>query len=427
MIPSEALDNKRTDRQSSAHALFITGLYLVVGVAWILGSDYLARIIAGASADLALVQRYKGIAYVVLTAAVLFVLIRSALRRVQRYQVRLNDSLEESRQLGLYVNTIIDAAPVAIFDLTGDTRVRSLWNSTAERLFGYTAYEAIDRRPPIVPDEAWETIAASREAVLRGETVSLIEVEFIRKDGSRFPGVVSAAPVQYGEDWLTIVIVSDITRLHETLSRLEESLAEREVLIREIHHRVKNSLQIVSSLLMLERRDADPTGSTATGLERALARIRSIARVHEMLYHGSNLASVELTHYLRSLAADIASTFDPGHRIDLELTLETLSLHVDRAIPIGLIFHELVVNAYKHAFEDGAAGRITVRVDRTDSSLELRVSDTGAGFPDGAAQLETGRGLMLVQALSAQIDATFAMDGDHGATVTVRAPLQPGS
>ncbi len=423
MIPSIALNGNRPDRQPSAHALFITLVYVAVGTAWIVGSDYLAELIAGDSGYIALIQRFKGIGYVVITAAGLFVLIRNAIRRVQRFQARLNDTLEETTQLGRYLNTIIEAAPVAIFDLTEHVHVRSLWNSAAERLFGYTAAEAIDTRPPIVSDEAWSRIAASREAVLGGETVSLIEVELIRKDGTRFCGVVSAAPVRYGEDWLTIVIVSDTTRLHETLARLEESLAEREVLIREIHHRVKNSLQVVSSLLMMERREVDPDGRAAGGIDRALARIRSIARVHEMLYHGSNLARVELTHYLRSLAADIASSFDPAHRIELDLTLESLSLHVDRAIPLGLIFHELVVNAYKHAFEDGTGGTVTVRIDRTESSLELRVSDTGVGFPDDGAPLQTGRGLTLVQALSAQIDATVTMNGDHGATVTVRAPL----
>ncbi len=423
MIRSDWVKDNSPNRHSLGHALFITLVYTVVGTTWIVGSDYLAQVIAGDGGSIVLIQRYKGIAYVVLTAAGLFALIRNALRRVGRFQMRLNDTLEESRQLGLYLNTIIEAAPVAIFDLTESAQVRSLWNTAAERLFGYTAGEVIDTRPPIVSDEAWARIAASREAVLRGETVSLIEVELVRSDGTRFPGVVSAAPVRYGDDWLTIVIVSDTTRLHETLARLEETLAEREVLMREIHHRVKNSLQVVSSLLMLERRETAPSTPAALGLERALARIRSIARVHEMLYHGSNLARVELTHYLRSLAADISSSFDPGHRIDLDLALGSLSLHIDRAVPIGLIFHELLVNAYKHAFEADRAGRIGVYVTTTDSTLELRVSDSGTGFPESGTPLETGRGLMLVQALSAQIDATVTMDNKDGATVTLRAPL----
>lgn len=423
MIPSGTLNRTGPNRQTFAHALFITIVYAVIGTGWILGSDYLVELIASDPDGVALLQRFKGIAYVAITAAGLFFLIRNALRRVQRYQMRLNDSLEESRQLGLYLNTIIEAAPVAVFDLTETAHVRSLWNGAAERLFGFAASEVIGTRPPVVADEAWDRIAASREAVRRGETVSLIEVDLVRRDGTRFPGVVSAAPVRYGTDWITIVIVSDTTRLHDTLSRLEESLAEREVLIREIHHRVKNSLQVVSSLLMMERRDAGEPGPTTEGLDRALARIRSIARVHEMLYHGANLARVELTHYLRSLAADIASSFDPGHRIELALALGSLSLHIDRAIPIGLIFHELVINAYKHAFDEGSRGRIDVRIEGGESSLELRVSDSGVGFPEGDAPLQTGRGLMLVQALCAQIDGTLTLNGDHGTTVTVRAPL----
>lgn len=418
VLPSNPVAARRPDRHALAHALAISGIYLVVGVAWILGSDYLAELLADKLGGFATIQRYKGIVYVLVTAAGLFGLILNALARVQAVQGRLTESARRTHELGVRLNAIIDAAPVAIFDLSHDLVVGNLWNPAAERLFGYTTEEAVGTRPDVISERAWEQIGESRRAVESGDSVALVEVTLSRRDGTEFQAAVSAAPVELGQERSTIVLVSDITRLTEAVARLQESLAEREVLLREIHHRVRNSLQVVSSLLMLERSSSE---DPERGIARALARIRSIARVHEMLYYRPNLARIDLAGYLRTLGTDIVTGLDPSKRVELLLELDPVEVDVDIAVPIGLIFHELLASACRRAVSGGTPAAVTATLLRNERTIIVGVEGTGAGTdvePAETADAAEG-GLMLVRTLAAQVNATIDAGRDRVTTVRI--------
>ncbi|MFW6288389.1 MAG: sensor histidine kinase [Spirochaetota bacterium] len=414
-------------------ALFITAIYTILGGAWILGSDHLATLIAGEAAELAAVQRIKGLLYVALTAGLLFGLIHHALRALRHSEREAQRGAAARHELGAYLNAIIRATPVAIFDLDASARVHSIWNPAAQALFGYAAEEVLGKSPELISQEQWDLIESTRRAVLSGEAVAMLEAELSRKDGSSFPAAVAAAVLDTGEP-IVVVTVSDLSELKRTLRRLQDSLEEREVLLREIHHRVKNNLQIVSSLLVLERRDLDESAAVGKGaavgggaavgkgaadydrLGRALSRVRTIARIHEQLYRDDDLGHVDLAEYLRGLADEIVV----GHRSEQPLRFEkrfdAVEVHIDDAIPVGLILHELLVDACERTAHTGEPPFIDVALIRNDGYTELRVSDNGSPTSEEA-------GLFLVSALTDQIGGTIETKYDDGRIVSLRAVL----
>ena len=177
---------------------------------------------------------------------------------------------------------------------------------------------------------------------------------------------------------------SDITERKRAEERIKASLREKEVLLKEIHHRVKNNLQVISSLVSLQADGlADPTLRDL--FQDVRDRVRSMALVHEKLYQSANLARVEFADYARSLLAlPLAGPRRRRGRVRLTLDLEPVSLSVETAVPCGLILNELVSNALKHAFPGGRGGEVAVALHAgPDGRVRLRVRDNGVGLPAG--------------------------------------------
>lgn len=429
-------------REPLARALFISGIYLALGLSWILASDHVAFLIAGEASRLMAFQRIKGIGYVVVTAIGLFFLIHDALRSLRRTERGASESRRERDELGAYLQAIIEAAPVAIFDLDRDARVVSIWNLSAESMFGYRRCDALGVRLPLTNDQEWEAIREARDRVTAGEAVPLLEMDLARKDGSSFPAVVSAAPVPGSTGLRTVVIVSDATPIRSTMDRLHAAVLEREVLLREIHHRVKNNLQIISSLLVLERRDeGEPRGDSAeaSAFARTLARVRTIARVHEQLYYGDNLSRIDLGIYLRGLISDAMASYDPQHRLDVRPELAEVLVDVDRAVPIGLILHELLARTCRDAHRNNDAP-VLVRVRRHEDGVRIEVGcdgvhdatahETHATENNGAADSSEEIGMTLVRALARQLDGEVRLcggDGTLGVVVEARLARNAGA
>jgi PAS domain S-box-containing protein len=190
------------------------------------------------------------------------------------------------------------------------------------------------------------------------------------------------------------------------------SLQEKEVLLKEIHHRVKNNLQIVSSLLNLQTR-AIEDASTLQAMRESQMRIRSMALIHEKLYQSPSLASIDFGEYVRSLTIDLFRTYR-GHAggIQLKIEVDEVFLSLDHAVSCGLILNELMTNALKYAFPDGRNGTIWVELHGTpEHMLNLRVADDGVGIPVGFDVFNTKTlGLQLVNNLVRQLDATIEVE-----------------
>ncbi len=205
---------------------------------------------------------------------------------------------------------------------------------------------------------------------------------------------------------------------------LRASLGEKEAMLKEIHHRVKNNLQVISSLLNLQaERIADPT-ARAVFLE-SQSRVRAMALVHETLYGSESLARIELPRYLERLCDSLLQTFGGNERVTVERAIAPVGLDLDRALPVGLIVSELVSNALKYAFPGGRRGRLRVALaPGGEADLELSVSDDGVGLPpDLDFDRATSLGLYLVRVLTRQLRGTLAVDRTGvGATFTLRFP-----
>ncbi|WP_394836016.1 PAS domain S-box protein [Pendulispora rubella] len=212
------------------------------------------------------------------------------------------------------------------------------------------------------------------------------------------------------------------TELEERVSGrtadLSKALREREVLIQEIHHRVKNNLQVISSIINMQVRKLD-VGANRDALEECQTRVQAIALIHEKLYQSKDYSRVPFSEYARSLATNVfRATGGAFASVTLELAIEDLALAVDRAIPCGLVLNELITNALKHGFRDGRQGTIRVELAKLDMGrLRLAVKDNGIGLPlDLDIRKSDSLGLQLICTLSEQLDAELEVNGAGGAS-----------
>ncbi len=203
--------------------------------------------------------------------------------------------------------------------------------------------------------------------------------------------------------------------------RLEESLATQEALMREMQHRVKNSLQLVASLIDIHA-GSDDEGSQ-TGLAELKVRIESISAMHARLYTRKDMSSVDLDEYLSGLASDIVASFlKRGAGVELKTELEHVVAAPKLAVPLGLITSELIMNALKYAFPAGAGGTVLVSLHRAGDTMELCIGDDGAGIPPGRLA-HGGFGTQLVRSLAAQVGGSAGLESRPGRTLwTITVP-----
>lgn len=207
-------------------------------------------------------------------------------------------------------------------------------------------------------------------------------------------------------------------------TELEDSLHEKDVLLQEVHHRVKNNLQLVSSLINLQLARV-PGGESRTVLEECQGRIHAVAIVHEAIYSARDYARVPIVNYVRSLASGISHAVGTsGRGIEFELEIGDERLPVDKAIPCGLILNELISNAVKHAFPDGRLGTVRVLSSSTpDQKMEVIVSDDGVGIPQGfSPESCESVGMQVVCALVEQLDGTLEVSNRGGSQFRLTFP-----
>lgn len=218
------------------------------------------------------------------------------------------------------------------------------------------------------------------------------------------------------------------TDVHEervTTGALRRSLVEKEELLKEVHHRVKNNLQIITSLLSLQSQQIQDQKALAL-FEEARNRVQSIASIHEVMYRSEYFAAIELGTYARRLVPEVVRLYDGAERIEVEIVGGSVSLELQRAVPFGLLLNELIANACKHAFPSGRRGALTVRLVNEDSTIVLTVADTGVGLPKGFKQERVeSLGIYLVKSLARQLGATVTFESNRGGTkVVVQLPVK---
>src|SRR5262245_2030292 len=249
-----------------------------------------------------------------------------------------------------------------------------------------------------------------------------MERRFVRKDGSELPVSLSIAEMRSPTQALQgyVVVAQDLTPIKHIEGQLRESLAEKELLLREVHHRVKNNMQVNSSLLEMQS-TSDP--EVRQRLEESQHRIRTIALIHEQLYQSTELAQIDTRSYLNVLATHLLQSFGKADRVRLEFDVEPMDLDLDQSLACGLIVNELLTNALKYAFPDDRRGTIRlVLKNMADGSRLLEVADDGRGIapPDPAAPRRTTLGTSLVAKLARQLRGKVEIDGSNGMCVRIR-------
>ena len=259
------------------------------------------------------------------------------------------------------------------------------------------------------------------------EAFSGKKVEFITErtntKGFRIIREVFLNPIFNEENEVVSVsgIAHDITEKKIAEEQLKDSLKEKEVLLKEVHHRVKNNLQVISSILNLQSSYIEDK-KTLSILKESQDRIKSMSIIHESLYQTNDFSKINFSEYIVSLSKNLVHSYSYLDKfIDLTHDIEDVSLNLDTSIPCGLIVNELVSNALKYAFEGRKEGKIRINLSINKGNVVLVVSDNGVGFPKNINFRETNSlGLQLVTTLVEQIEGTVEMISKKGTTYTIK-------
>lgn len=340
-------------------------------------------------------------------------------------------------------SSIVSSAPTAIIATDPDGLIVS-FNLAAQRMLQYREAEAIGmpasrlhdpaellQRTKLLHDSG--AAAPGFEAIVapaRSGGIEQREWTYVRQDASSFPVqlLVSALRDEHGVISGFLCIASDISSQRQHEFEMQDALREKETLLREVYHRVKNNLQVVSSLFKLQLRTITD-GAARTALANAAQRVRAMALVHEKLYQSSSLSVIDLDHYLDDLLQRLGASTGVSERdISTRCQCPPLRIGIDTAIPLGLIVNELFGNAVKHAFPDSyeCSGRrlISVVVTLTDAGFNLVVQDNGCGLSaEKNDLLSTSLGLTLVRSLSSQLDASLHIGASAGTRASLTVPL----
>ncbi|MCF8465150.1 MAG: PAS domain S-box protein [Flavobacteriales bacterium] len=322
--------------------------------------------------------------------------------------------LSEERHRAIYDQAYIGIARIAKMGrfLLVNERLCDMLDYTAEELYKKTFYELG------VQEEVEESLV-DWDQLLSGRIKNFSrEQTYVRKDGELLSANVTVSLVRDSNDSPNyfVAVFEDITERKEYEKQLEESIKEKEVLLKEVHHRVKNNMQVISSILNLQ--SSYINDETALGILReSQDRIKSMSFVHESLYQSKTLSEVNFSEYIQNIARNLFHSYGrPEGGLSLDFDLEELYLNLDTSIPCGLIINEVVSNSLKYAFQGRVKGVIRIEFSKlSDGKLKLIISDDGIGLPDNF-DIENAEslGLQLVTTLVTQITGDLYIDSSNG-------------
>lgn len=316
-------------------------------------------------------------------------------------------------------------AVVVITDLKGTIEYV---NPKFSEITGYLRSEAIGQNPRILKSgempsdayrELWTTITSGRE--WRGEFHNR------RKDGSLYWEYASISPIRDADGSIThyLAVKEDITDRKQSEVQIKQSLHEKETLLKEIHHRVKNNMQVISSLLDLQAQKIQDA-TLITMFQESQQRVKSMALVHEKLYQTENLSRIDFGDYISTLANELMSVWHMDtQNVAIKTTAISASLDVDLAVPCALILNELVTNCCKYAFPDDRRGTIEVDFSQQGADYVLIVRDNGIGLPSGFnPEVSETLGLQLVSVLAKQLRGSVRINARQGTEIIISFPAK---
>jgi PAS domain S-box-containing protein len=339
------------------------------------------------------------------------------------------ERVAEAKYRGIFENAV-----EGIFQTSPAGRFISC-NPAAAAILGYDTLEELIETVTDIEHQLYVNPRQRHELfdmMMNRVDVKNFEVEFYRKGGSRQWVNLSVRPIfnEKGEIEYIDGIMLDIAKRKQAEEQIRNSLKEKEILLREIHHRVKNNLQIISTLLDLQS-DSFVEDQSRRFFQECQNRIRSMAMIHEKLYEARDFVSIDFGEYLKNLTNSLFTTYVSDRRITLTVEAGEVALEIDDAMPCGLIVNELVSNSLKYAFPEGRKGNLTVRFHvGDDGCITLNVEDNGVGFPPDLDFRDTETlGLQLVNLLVKQIHGEIELEKGPGTIFRIkfRRSLKRGS
>ena len=321
------------------------------------------------------------------------------------------------------VRTILAYAPSAIIALDMYGHITQ-WNTKATMIFGWEEEEVLGKL-------LYEVIAPERNHIRYENSISsfredgvgiplnqTLEVKAVRRNQEEFPIALTVSQMILKGQKYFISFARDITKRRQTDERIKQSLREKEVLLKEIHHRVKNNMQVITSLLSLQASFLNDD-EIKDAFRSSQYRINSMGMVHEMLYQSEDISKIDYGNYLERLIMGLISAmkgYDSG--VELNLDVPNISLNVDTAVPLGLIVNEVVTNALKYGFPNQKEGVITVEITCLELPFyKLEIGDNGVGFEqDLDFKSSKSLGLMLIHKLATQLNGSIERLSDKKGT-----------
>ncbi|MFO7850317.1 MAG: PAS domain S-box protein [Spirochaetia bacterium] len=336
---------------------------------------------------------------------------------------KLEQLNKERRQ---HLEALLGATPNAIISFDSRNRINE-WNRGAEELFHYTREEVLGRDVDEIvgkqDDPVYEEALSFTRKAVTGKGVPPTETVRFTKEGDPLPVIVAGSPIMVDGKFTGVVVTyTDISRLTQKEKEVETLLDEKEQLLHEVHHRIKNHMSTISSIISLRASHIDDPDIREV-LDEVQHKIDLMQNIYQTLYTGDDINTIYISSFLAPLLQDIQSTYITTQPISISTDIEDIEVTSKQSLPIGIIITELITNSIKYAFEENGEGKIRISIYRDGENPEvlcIEVSDNGKGMPSKVVEEgEYGFGLTLVEAYTVQFDGTMSISGEGGTHVRV--------
>lgn len=347
----------------------------------------------------------------------------SQVTRFEEYRKEVQTQSQAEQKFRHYIENAVDT--VTVLDKNGFIKYES---PSIEKMLGYQPDEVIGKNvfDFIHPDEREYVYKIFKEKISEYNSSATLELRFLKRNGTWATLSVSGRNLLHNELVDGVVLNSrDISELKESQAKLSQLLEEKKLLIKEIHHRVKNNFQSVSAMLSLQANMlTDENLKEILNVSRN--RVHSLAIIHEKLQESEDVSNVNLLVYFQRLLDNIEKSYQvPGQKIDIKFNmLPDVLLPVNQSVQLGLIFNELISNIFKYAFPDNREGTITIIFERSKEKYSFIVKDNGIGLPARFNISQSKRlGLKLIELISKQLDGDFSYNSKEGTEFTLTFPI----
>jgi len=296
-------------------------------------------------------------------------------------------------------------------------------NDTAIATLGYTREELLRMGPADIDAFLTEGQILSLAHSMPLDKMQVFETVHVTKEGKKIPVEVSSSIINYEGEKRILSIARDITQRKKAEEEIMHQLEEKEILLKEVHHRIKNNLASIEGLLLMQSKTMDNAEARGV-LKDAFGYVKSIRMIYDKLLFSSDYHDLSIKEYLNDLLDTIEKTFPQAGNIYLEREIDDFDIDVKLLFPLGVIVNELITNAMKYAFPNGVSGHIKVLFKREKNTVRLVVHDDGCGLPHGPDNADPeGFGLSIVRILSEQLEGCFTIEDNHGTCSTVTFEL----